>query len=838
METLFQDIRYGFRMLAKSPAFTAVAVLTLALGIGANTAMFTFVNALMLKSLPVKSPQELVIVGDPALVNDRQNGTPETNYFSYPLYRELRDNNEVFSGLLAAGSQHHIEVDSSSVGGASDEVISGRLVSGNYFSVLGVDAAAGRLLTTNDDTAENANPVLVLTYGYWQRKFALSPAIIGKEIRLNGYPFTVVGVTQPNFRSDVVGDQIDVFVPITMQQEIIRGTKLLKNPNASWLSVIGRLKPGITVEQAKANLTVVLQQALKGSYGASITEQDRKDIAQEGIKVAAGGSGLSEFRGDYETPLFLLMGIVGLVLLIACVNVANLLLARATARSKEIAVRLALGASRGRLLRQLLTESILLALCGGACGALLAIWGVRLLVKVFGSGDAASLPMSPDVRVLVFTSVVCILTGIMFGLVPSLRSLKVQVSPTLKDSSAAAREPRSRLGWGKGLVAGQVALSLLVLFAASLLVRSLQKLLTQNLGYDSGHIIVASVSPSAVGFEGERFRNLATQLADRLATIPGVRGVSYSRNGILSGSETNNQLIVPGFTSNERQGRDANEDEVGDDYFDIMGVPILLGRAIGPQDTLTSTRVAVINQAMMKHFFHSENPLGRQFEIDDPKEKGKPFTVIGVSKDTKDHGYFLREAVPPRFYFAFQQDATPLRLVYELSTQGDPNAVLASVRKVIKDAAPELPLTSVHTVRQNLEQDLDSQIVLARLSTFFAGLALLLACVGLYGIMSYAVAGRTREIGVRIALGAGRTDVLELVLKEGMWLVGVGLALGIPISLAGGRLLHSFLFGMRSTDPISLLLVIALLSVVAAAAALVPARRATKVDPVVALRYE
>ena len=837
METLFQDIRYGFRMLAKSPAFTAVAVVTLALSIGANTAIFTFVNALLLKSLPVKSAEQLVIVGDPTLVNDRQNGTPETNYFSYPLYQELRDHNDVFSGLLAAGTQHHIEVDSSSVGGASDEVIAGRLVSGNYFSVLGVDPAAGRLLTTHDDTAENANPVVVLTYGYWHRKFALSPAIIGKEIRLNGYPFTVVGVTQPNFRSDVVGDQIDVFVPITMQQEIIRGTKLLENPNASWLSVIGRLKPEGTVEQAKANLTVVLQQALKGSYGASITQQDRKDIAEEGIKVAAGGTGLSEFRGDYATPLLLLMGIVGLVLLIACVNVANLLLARATARSKEIAVRLALGASRGRLLRQLLTESILLALCGGVGGALLAIWGVRLLVKVFGS-DAASLPMSPDMRVLAFTSAACVLTGILFGLVPSLRSLKVQVSPTLKDSSAASQEPRSRLGWGKGLVAGQVALSILVLFAASLLVRSLQKLLTQDLGYDSGHIIVASVSPSAVGYEGERFRQLAMRLADRLATIPGVRGVSYSRNGILSGSETNNQLIVPGFTSNERQGRDANEDEVGTDYFGVIGVPILLGRAIGLEDTLTSTRVAVINQAMMKHFFYGENPLGRQFEIDDPKEKGKPFTVIGVSRDTKDHGYFLREAVPPRFYFAFQQDAAPLRLTYELNAQGDSNAALASVRKIIKETAPELPLTSLHTVRQNLEQNLDSQIVLARLSTFFGGLALLLACVGLYGIMSYTVAGRTREIGVRIALGAGRGDVLELVLKDGMWLFGVGLALGIPISLASSRLLHRFLFGMRSTDPISLLLVIALLSLVAAAAALVPARRATKVDPVVALRYE
>lgn len=837
METLFQDIRYAFRILTKSPSFTLIAVITLALGIGANTAIFTFINALLLKSLPVKGPEQLVIVGDPTRVNDRQNGTPETKYFSYPLYRELRDNNNVFTGLLAAGTQHYIQIDASAVGGSSEEVIAGRLVSGNYFSVLGVDAAAGRLLTVNDDTRDNANPVAVITYGYWQRKFALSREIIGKQIRLNGYPFTVVGVTQPNFRSDVVGDQIDTFLPISMQQEIVRGTKLLENPHASWLSVIGRLKPGIGPEQAKANLAIVLQQALKGNYGASITEQDRKDVADEGINVVAGGPGLSEFRGDYQTPLLLLMGIVGLVLLIACVNVANLLLARATSRGKEIAVRLALGASRARLLRQLLTESILLALGGGACGALLAIWGVRLLVKVFGS-DAASLPMSPDLRVLAFTSVACILTGIVFGLVPSLRSLKVPVSPTLKDSSAASQEPRSGLGWGKGLVAGQVALSLLVLFAASLLVRSLERLFRQDLGYDSGRIVAASVSPSSVGYEGESFRQLATQLAERLAAIPGVEGVTYSRNGILGGSETNNQLLVPGFASDQRDSRDAKEDEIGPDYFTVTGIPILLGRPIGPRDTLSSTRVAVINQAMMKHFFHGENPLGRQFEIDDEKEKGKPFTVIGVAKDTKDHGYFLRESVPPRFYFAFQQDRSPLRLVYELNTAGDLNLVLSDVRKAIRQAAPGLPLTSLHTVHQLLEQNLDTEIVLAKLSTFFAGLALLLASVGLYGIMSYTVAGRTREIGVRIALGAGRADVLELVLREGMWLVAVGLGIGIPLSLAGGRLLHSFLFEMRSTDPISLLSVIALLSLVAAAAAFVPARRATRVDPVVALRHE
>ena len=836
MNSLFQDLRYGSRMLLKSPAFTSVAVLTLALGIGANTAIFTVVNALLLKMLPIKAPQELVVVGNPAVVSSRWQGTPATEYFSYPLYREFRDNNTVFTGLAAAATEDRVEVNAGSGAGASEEV-DVRLVTGNYFPVLGVEAAAGRLLTESDETQEGANAVAVLSYGYWSRKFDLSPEIIGKEVRLNGYPYTVVGVAHPEFRGDVVGEDFAVFVPLTMQPKIMREESIRNDSQVSWLALIGRLKPDISVAQAKANVNLVFQQALKGQFGATVTADNRNEIVNAQIAVVPGGAGLSQFRADYRTPLLLLLGIVGLVLLIACVNVANLLLARAKARSKEIAVRLAIGASQGRLLQQLLTESILLACLGGACGALLSVWGVRLLISLFGSG-AETLPISPDLRVLLLTLAVCVLTGILFGLAPALSALRVQVNPTLKDGSSMSSETRSRFGWGKGLVAGQVALSLLVLFASTLLVRSLQKLVTQDLGYDSNHLVVVHPRASDAGYKGERLKQLAHELSKRLAALPGVRGVSYSSLGLFSGGESSNKIIVPGFTASRREDYSVNEDAVSDDYFTVLGAPVLLGRGIDQHDAANSPRVAVINEAMMKKFFHGENPVGRQFEIDDPDERGKSLTVIGVCKDVKDHGEFLRNAATPRFYLPFQQLPAPRHFVLEIAASGDPNMVLTQVRGQIKAVDPALPIYSMYTVEQLVEKNVKNQIVLAKLSAFFAVLALVLACVGLYGIMSYTVAGRTREIGIRVALGAQRAHVLNLVLREGVLLIVIGIAAGIPLSFVGSRMLSSFLFGLKGTDPVSLVMVIALLGIVGVIAGFIPARRATKVDPMIALRYE
>ena len=829
---LSQDIRYAVRQFRRNPGFTLVAVLTLALGNGANTSVFTVLNGLLLKMLPVNDPQQLAVVGDPTRASSRSNGTPRMDVFSYPLYKELRDHASVFEGLCAAATDHHIEVDS---GNAllPDQKINGRMVSGNYFTVLGMQPAAGHLIAEADDTAENANPVVVLSYNYWQRKFAGSLSIINQDIRLNGFPFTVIGVAPRGFDGDVVGEPMALFVPLSMQPQIVRGRHWRNNGNASWLSLIGRLKPGTSLAQAEANVNVVFQQALKGDYGAALSSDDRKAIHDAHIKVADGAEGLSDLRGNYRIPLLLLMGIVGLVLLIACVNVANLLLARASSRAREVTIRLAMGANRRRLLQQLLTESCLLGLMGGVLGAFLSIWGVRLLVGMFNSDT--SLPLSPDWRVFGFTIGLALLTGIIFGMVPALQSSKARLVVAAKDPLQSA--PQHGFKWGKGLIAGQVALSLLVLFAALLLVRSLQKLMTQDFGYSRDHLVIARTDPAAAGYDPAHMKLLAEQLVARFSTAPGVRGVTYSTNGLFAGTESADAVIVPGFSGTDRD-RIALEDYVGPNYFDVVGIAVLAGRGIEQQDTATSTRVAVINEAMGKHFYGANNPIGRQFVIDDPVEMKRPVTIIGISKNAKDHGSGIREDVRPRFYLAFQQVTDPEQIILEAQVQGSPSVAAGNLQSQLKAADSRLPIAFIHTLDSLVTDSAGEQIALAKLSSFFAALALLLACIGLYGVMSYTVAGRTREIGVRMALGAQRMDVMRLVLREAMVLIVLGLATGIPLSLASTRLLHSYLFGLNGTDPATLLIVILVLGTVASFAAFIPARRAAGVDPNVALRYE
>ena len=834
MNSFLQDIRYALRQLRKNPGFTLVATLTLALGIGANTAIFTVLNAVLLKMLPVRDPQELVVVGDPSDANHRSNGTPQTVIFSYPLYKEFRDHNSVFFGLCAAATEHRIELTGED--GKSSSTVIGRMVSGNYFDVLGVQPAAGHLFSSSDDTSESANPEVVLGYGFWQSKFALSPSIIGKDIRLNGYPFTVVGVAPAGFDGDVVGERMALFVPLSMQPQIVRGRHWLNNPNVSWLALIGRLRPGINKEHAEADINLVFRQAMAGGYGASLSADDRSAIGNAHIAVVQGRGGLSELRAAYSAPLLMLMGIVGLVLLIACVNVANLLLARASVRNREIAVRLAVGAAPTRVLQQLLTESVLLALLGGAAGSLLATLGVRSLVSMIG--EDAALPLSPDAKVLAFTLGVSLLTGILFGLVPAVRTLRVRVAPALKDSARTTNESSSRFSWSKSLIAGQVAISLLVLFAASLLVRSLQKLMMQDFGYSRDHLVIARLDPTSAGYNPEKMKLLAEQLATRLAATPGIRAVTYSLNGLFSHSESGDAILVPGFKSTKPHDRVAMEDYVGPDYFKVVGIPVLAGRGIQAQDRAGATRVAVVNEAMVKRFFAGQNPIGRQFLVDDPYWTDKQITIVGVSHDAKDHGSGIRDKVPPRFYLAYQQMPDPIQIMIVAQVEGVPSFAVANIKSQIKAVDPQLPITAADTLANLVNDSAANQIALAKLSAFFGGLALVLACVGLYGVMSYTVAGRTREIGVRMALGARRGVVVQLVLREALLLVAAGIVVGIPVALASGRLLRTFLFELSSADPLSLIAVVLMLGVVAAAATFIPARRASRIEPMVALRNE
>lgn len=834
METLLQDVRYGLRVMRKSPVFTLVAVLTLALGIGANTAIFTLINSVLLEMLPVKDPAQLVVVGDPQMVHSTSHGDPRVELFSYPLYRELSASNKVFSGMLASGEVHRVRVARDSNRDISSES-TGVMVSGNYFSVLGIKPLIGRLLTATDDEKKAANPVVVVSYHFWLNKLGGENSVVGSTLRLNNYPYTVIGVAPPGFFGDTIGDKQDFWVPVTMQEQLLSGRKWLDDFDASWLHIIARLKGGVTVAQASSNLNLVLQQLIDGPAGARLHKDDRDNLKKAKIQVHPGGSGFSELRGDFYGPLMLLMGIVGLVLLIACVNVANLLLARASAREREIAVRLAIGANSWRVIRQFLTESILLALTGGAIGLLLAHWGTAALLKLSRNTELSA---SPDTRVLLFTAGVSLLTGVLFGLFPAFRSRKIGVTMALKaGTQMGGTAAGSRWNWGKSLVAAQVTLSLLVLFAAGLLVRSLQNMRNLNLGYSHEHLLVINTDPIAAGYSTQEIVQYANEAVARLSNVPGVRAATYSKNGLFSGSESGETIQLPGFPKKTDDDMQDAMDNVGPNYFTAVSIPILLGRDIGPQDTATSPKVAVINQSMAKFYFGGTNPIGRTFIINDYENKPDPTTIVGVSRDARDHE--LRGTIPRRFYVPVTQTKNSIaRLNLEIRTVGNPESVIAEVRKQLKALDSNVPVYSARSVQQLLDRTMSNEILVARLSSFFAGLALLLACIGLYGIMSYSVSGRTREIGVRMALGAKRGSVLWMVLGEALRVLVIGIIIGIPAALLSSRLLSSMLFGLTAADPISMAFVIVVLAGVAVFASWIPARRATRVDPMVALRYE
>lgn len=840
MQTLLRDLRYGLRMLRKSPGFTTVAVLTLALGIGANTSIFSVINAALLRTLPVRDAQQLAIVGDPARVHSYSTGSPRTDLLSEPLYQELARAQDSFDGLAATGylgPDPEVLLDEHEQNGTPARAAA-RIVSGNFFSVLGVDAIMGRTFRAEDEKAPGSDPVTVISYRFWERRFNRDPGAIGRTIRVNGYPLTVIGVMPREFTGEVVGDSQDLWVPLMMQPQVLPAENRLNNVQDAWLILIGRLKRGLTIEQAQARMHVTYQRVASSSFASRFDSDNAPVLLKRKLQVVSGARGLSRFRYDFSRPLVLLMTIVAVVLLIASVNLANLLLARSAARRKEIAVRLAIGASNARIMRQVLTECVLLAFLGGAVGLFLAQLGTRALLAIVRAGTPVPLDTTPDPLVLGFTALVCIITGLLFGLVPALRSRKVELLPALSSAGRAEGGPSAASRWsiGRVLVAAQVALSILVLFAGTLLVHSLQKLHAVDTGYQRDNLLLARVDPRVAGYKAANYIAFCEDLLGRLRQLPGVTSVTYSSNGLFSGSESSDAITVPGFQPPANDNNSPYDDTVGPGYFTALGIPVLMGRDIAQQDLGETPKVAVINESMAHYYFANQNPIGRTFTIKDAKTGGVPLEIVGVTRDVRDHD--LRRPLDRRFYMPLNLLFPYVAMNFEIRTTGDPRAVGQSIRNTVHDANPTLQVLDLDTANVLIDDWLSGEILVARLSSFFAGLVLLLASIGLYGVTAYAVAGRTREIGVRMALGAQARDVRWLVLREALVLVAAGIMVGIPLGIASSRLLGSMLFEVHAADPGAILVSLLVLSSVALLAAFIPARRATRVDPMVALRLE
>jgi len=848
MQTFLQDLRYGIRMLVKNPAFTSIATLTLALGIGANTAIFTVVNSVLLSSLPVKEPQQLVFLTDPDSFgmsvgsNDGDRGM-----LTYPEFQDLSARNQVFSGVLAADSNVQklpVTVDEASQAGQGAPAFIS-MVSGSYFSVLSVNPILGHVFDTEVDKARDANPVAVVSYSFWQGRLGGSSSVLGRKIRIRDTSYDVVGVMPARFFGLTVGFAPDLWVPLTMQSEVVPGRDFLsteKDPveKTMWLQVIGRRKPGVTLEQAKASINVSFQNYLQSQIGTRMSDKDRHDFLNQHLAVVEGSHGASTLRERFGQPLLILTGVVGLVLLIACANVANLLLARAASREKEIAVRISLGAGRSRLFRQLLTESILLAAVGGMIGLIFAQWADSVLLGLVSQrGRTIPLDVHPDAKILGFTLAVSLLTGILFGLAPAFRAARVDLNSILKaNSRGVVGGSGGRLSIGKILIVAQVALSLLLLVIAGLFVHSFQKLADVQLGYDREHLIIFSLSPLEYGYKaGPPITQLYKDLLERIGAVPGVRGVTFSQDGLFSHSESADQISIEGFTPKSGQDMNARFDEVGPNYFSTVGIPILLGREIGPQDGGNGQRVGLINETMAKYYFGDASPIGRRIWDMFPTTH-TDFIVVGVAADAKYNS--VREKTPRRFYVPFfhaiEQDVSFARV--EVRANGNPSTIAADVREAVKQAAPNLPPIQIETMNELVADSLTQDTMLTKLSGFFGGLAVLLACIGIYGIMAYAVSNRTNEIGIRMALGAQRKDVLGLILRESMLLVLIGVLIGLPAVFATWKLIKSLLFGLTPADPVALATATVLMFAVAAIAGYIPARRASRTSPLEALRYE
>ncbi len=833
MRTLWQDIRYGVRMLRKTPGFTAIALLTLALGIGANTAIFTLINAMLLKSLPgVKDPQRLVLVTD--------NGWPNLNY---PLYEHLRDNCESLSGLFASPFIDKCRMGIPGSGAAEPELVRNQAVSGNFFSVLGVRATLGRMLTPDDDRTGEPQPVVVISHDFWCRRFGRDPAVIGRTLTLEDVPLTVVGVTPRGFFGFAAGSRPDLWWPIQLIPQVKGEGFWLTSGGSQWMQIAGRLKPGVTKAQARDELDLIFRRMrLAQVEDRQLSEKERQDLLSHRIALQPAATGFTWYRREFQRMFVVLMTIVGVVLLVACTNLAGLLLARGAARQREFSIRAALGAGRFALVRQLLTESLLLATTGGVLGLLLAQGGVRLLVHYIPEhGETALFELAPDLRVLAFTFAVSVGTGLLFGLIPAWRASRLEVVAALKDQAGSVLGRESGQFWNKTLMVTQIAMSCCLLIGAGLFVRTLQKLRTLDVGFDRESLMVFYLDAGKDYADNSRRTNLHHEVLQRVQNLPAVRFASMSNIQSLGGGELGYGPSKVARAESDplvEEGLNVRGTAVTLDYFQTMGVPLLMGRGFGPQDEPTAQRAQpgqtprplIIDQTCARKLFGDENPVGKLLRADGP-----PREVIGVVGDVVHKG--LRSG--SRFSVYSLETCRARALGYfHVRTRGDPLVVAEGIRRVVRELDPRVQVSGLHTMDDMVSDQLRRERMLSQLASFFSLSALALSCLGLYGILSHAVTRRTREIGVRMALGAQRHNVLSAVIRQGMTLTLLGGVLGVLLAVPLTRIVSGLLYGVTPTDPLTFVCVALLLTGVALLACYLPARRAARIDPMAALRYE
>ncbi len=823
-DEMIQDLRYGVRMILKSKGFTTVAALTLALGIGANTAIFSVMNALLLRALPVKAPEELMLL---ATVNRQE---PAYN-FSYPLYKLLRDDAHSFSDLFAATD---ISKRRMNAGGAEAEFIRGQEVSGNFFSALGAPAALGRTLTPEDDRVGQP-AVAVISYNFWRRRFGADPAVVGKTITYDDLPTTIVGVAPPGFFGIEPGEHPDLWGAVQVRWE-----KSLRHEGRSFLRLIGRLPAGVSRMQAQAELDVIFQRHLASLKwaGAKWDESERRLFFDRKLELQSGAAGYTDLRRQFRRSLLLLMTAGGLVLAVACANIASLLLARGAARRHEFTMRSALGAGRLRLMLQLLTESLLLSALGGGLGLLLSQWGAQALLTLMRlQADSVSFSVAPDARALLFTLATSLLTGLLFGLAPALRSSRIDLASALKRSASSVAGNASRQRLNQALVVTQVAISLLLLIGAALFIRTLERLKAADAGFNREHVVVFNLD-----FTQDlrpRHLTLYKELLSRLETLPGVRAAGLSSDFLLDQQCCNRDMIVAeGYAASPGDDLSCDVFEISSRFFETAEIPLVSGRSFGPQDesradSANPPQVAIINQAMARRYFGEANPLGHRFHSTfHPEQK---LEIVGVVKDVRHRS--LREPSRPTFYLPLLR-APGRTISFALRTTSDSGALSGILRRLAREVHPAIQAREVRSLNDVVNTSLHQERVLAQLGMAISLFALTLACLGLYGVLSFAVAQRTREIGVRMALGAQRKDALSLVVGHGLKLALLGLAIGLVAAVAVTRVLSNLLYGVTATDPVTFVGVSLLLLLVAGLACWLPARRATKLDPMTALRDE